>query len=602
MSWWVRAVNVFRTDRVRRELEEELDAHMEEAIAGGRDPEEVRRAFGSLLHHREESRDIRIVAWIDSLRADVTFGWRRLAAQKTTSAAAILSLALAIGACTSAFRLIDALLLRPLPIASAEHLYALSRRGVNVDGTLGTFDAWAYPSFQQMRAAVHEQAELVAVSYAAREDVSYGSDEEVEKACVQYVSGWMFNTLGLHPALGRLLTAQDDDRPRAHPLAVISYDYWSRRFGHDPNVIGRTFRSGTDVYEIVGVAEQPFTGTEPGVMVDIFVPTMMDARVERADATWIRILAVLAPTTAVEPLRAKLNATSRAFEAERAKGFVGMTKESIDRFLDLTLLLEPAAAGVSGLQQNYSRALVALGGLVALVLIIACANVANLMTAQAAARAREMALRVSIGAGRGRLVRLVLVEGTLLGLASAVGGGWFAWWSAPFVVSRLSTPDNPVQLVLHADWHVLLFGVALAVAATLLFSLAPALRASAVTPASALKGGRDVGGRRRVMHAVVAVQAAFCFIVIFAGALFTTTFTRLAHRPIGFSAERLLVLDSVSPRPQSPLLWEQVAEQLRGVPGVEKVALAGWPLLTANGWNGFVSVNGAPPRRCWRTF
>jgi putative ABC transport system permease protein len=595
MSWWARAVNAFHVERVNLELDEELEAHVLDAIADGRDPDEARRAFGSLLRHREESRDIRIVAWIDSLRADVIFGWRRLTAQKVTSAAAILSLALAIGACTSAFRLIDALLLRPLPIADAEHVYSLSRRGIDVDGTARSVDAWAYPSFQRMRAAVRDQAELIAVSYAAREDVSYGSDEDDEKACVQYVSGWMFHTFGLRPALGRLLTAQDDDRPRAHPYAVISHEYWSRRFGRDPQVIGRTFRKGTDVYEIVGVAQAPFSGTEPGVLVDIFAPTMMEPRAERVDATWIRILARLAPATAVEPLRAKLHATSRAFEAERAKGFVGMTKESIDKFLDLTLLIEPAASGVSGLQQNYGRSLVALGALVALVLIIACANVANLMTAQAAARAREMALRVSIGAGRARLVRMVLVEGALLGLAAAVGGGWFAWWSAPFVVSRLSTTDNPVRLALPADSHVLLFAVTLAAATTLVFSLAPALRASGVRPASALKGGSDLRSRRRIMHGLVAVQAAFCFIVIFAGALFATTFARLSTRPIGFSAERILVLDSVSPRPQSPLLWEQVAKQLRSVPGVERVALAGWPLLTANGWNGFVSVNGAPP-------
>ena len=322
---------------------------------------------------------------------------------------------------------------------------------------------------------------------------------------------------------------------------------------------------------------------------------MMNAKVARADATWIRILARLAPSTGVEPLRAKLHATSRAFEAERAKGFVGMTKESIDRFLDLTLILEPAAGGVSGLQQNYGRSLVAIGALVALVLIIACANVANLMMAQAAARAREMALRVAIGAGRARLVRLVLAEGALLGLAASVGGGWFAWWSAPFVVSRISTADNPVRLALPADTHVLLFGIALAIATTLLFSLIPALRASAVRPASALKGGSDPRPRRRIMRALVAVQAAFCFIVIFAGALFAMTFVRLSSRPVGFSADRILVLDTVAPRAQSPLLWEQVAEHLRDVAGVEKVALAGWPLLTANGWNGFVSVNGAPP-------
>jgi putative ABC transport system permease protein len=595
MAWWLRAANVFRTGRVLRELDEELEAHVEEAIANGRDPQDARRALGSALHHREESHDVRIVGWLDSLRADVVFGWRRLISQKITTAAAIFSLALAIGACTSAFRLIDALLLRPLPIANPDRWHALARQGIDFDGKSASVDAWAYPSFLLMREAVRDQAELVAVSYGAREDVTFGSDEETEKACLQYVSGWMFSAFGLQPALGRLLTAQDDAPGAGRPYAVISYDYWSHRFGRDPQVIGRTFRKGTDLYEVVGVANRPFTGTEPGVVVDIFVPTTMDAKASRSDATWIRVLARVPPGTALEPLRAKLDATSRAFEAERAKGFTGMTKESIERFLDLKLLLEPAAAGASGLQQNYGRSVVALGGLVALVLVIACANVANLMTAQAAARAREMALRVSIGAARARLVRLVLVEGAMLGGAAAVGGAWFASWSAPYVVSRISAPENPVRLALPADWRVLLFGLALAITTTLLFSLSPALRASAVRPASALRGASDLRGRRRIMHGLVALQAAFCFIVIFAGALFVATFARLSNRPVGFSAERILVLDTVAARPQPPVLWEEVANQLRSVPGVEKVALAGWPLLTANGWNGFVSVNGAPP-------
>src|SRR5882724_5581955 len=161
-------------------------------------------------------------------------------------------------------------------------------------------------------------------------------------------------------------------------------------------------------------------------------------------------------------------------------GITNMTKRTRDDFLNQTVVLEPAAAGVSGLQKDYRRSLLALGVLVALVLLIACANVANLMTAQAAARAREMALRVSIGAGRWRLVQLVLVESAMLAALAAAMGGWFAWWSAPFVVSRISSAGNPVRLSLPADWRLLGFGVALTLAVTLLFGLAPALRASAV--------------------------------------------------------------------------------------------------------------------------
>jgi predicted permease len=236
-----------------------------------------------------------------------------------------------------------------------------------------------------------------------------------------------------------------------------------------------------------------------------------------------------------------------------------------------------------------------LGVLVALVLLIACANVANLMSAHAAARAREMALRVSIGAGRWRLVQLVLVESAMLGMLAAAMGGLFAWWSAPFVAARINPPDDPARLILSPDWRLAAFGLALTFGVVLLFGLAPALRASAVQPSSALKGGEGPHSRRRLMHALIAAQAAFCFVVLFVAGLFVVTFNRLSHQPTGFSAERLINLDTLSPRQQPMALWDQVTDRLRALPGVETVALAGWPLLNGNGWNGVISVGGAQP-------
>jgi len=595
MSFWSRIANVLRGDRLSREIDEELQAHIEEAIAQGRDSAEARRAFGSALRLREESRDVRLVAWLESLRSDAVFGWRQLMKRKVTSAAAILSLALGIGACTSAFRLIDALLLRPLPVSEPEQLYALARQGIDFDGKVRTGDGWAYPAFRLMRAAVKDQAELMAISYSDRTDLTYGSDAEMEKAYRQYVSGWMFNSFGLRPAAGRLFTESDDLKPGAHPYAVLSYDYWTSRFGGDPKVIGRTFRIGNDLYEIVGVSPERFTGTEPGTVIDIFIPTMMHPAVQVPDYTWMRTLARVKPGVAMEPLRAKLDATSRAFEEERAKGLGGMSKQQIDEFLSLKLFMEPAATGVSDLQNDYRTSLAALGVLVALVLLIACANVANLMTAQAAARSREMALRVSIGAGRGRLVQLVLVESAWLAFLAAAFGGGFAWWAAPVVVSMINPPYNPARLFLPADWRVPGFGLVLTVGVMLLFGLAPALRASAIKPVSALKGGEDPHSRRRLMQALIAVQTAFCFLVLFVAGLFVATFDRLSNRPTGFSPERVLTLETVTVRPQPPAFWDQVAEHLRTVPGVETVGLANSVLLGGWSWNNFISVNGAPP-------
>jgi putative ABC transport system permease protein len=595
MSLWSRFANVFRSDRLNREIDEELEAHIAEAIEHGRDPAEARRAFGSALRHREESRDIRLVVWLDALRADAIFGWRQIKKNKVTSAAAILSLALAIGASTAAFRLIDALLLRPLPVANAERLYEVSRQTM-VNGAPLTWDAWAYPCFQRMRAAVRDQAELIAVSNAEPADLTYRSDQEMERAYLQYVSGWMFTTFKIQPALGRVLTEADDLKPGAHPYAVLSYDYWSRRFGRDPNLVGRTFHLGDRLYQIVGVAQPLFTGTQPGTMVDVFVPIMMHRGATVNDWQWHRTLAVLKSGGVTEPLRAKLQAVLRAFEQERMKLTTsGMPKEMLDRLYAHRVLLESAPSGASELRSETRRPLMILGALVALVLLIACANVANLMTAQAAARAREMALRVSIGGGRWRLVQLVLVQSAWLAFPAAAIGAAFAWWATPFVVSMINPPDNPARLSLPADWRVLAFGLALALGVTLLFGLPPALRASAVNPVSALKGGEDPHSRRRLMHALIAMQVAFCFLVLFVAGLFVATFERLSRQPTGFSADRLLVLDVAATPAQSLEYWDQAAEHLRGMRGVKAVALTDEPLLGGANWTNLVSVDGAPP-------
>ena len=606
MSLWSRIANVFRGDGLSREIDEELQAHIAEAIEQGRDAAEARRAFGSVLRTREESRDVRLIAWLDSLRADAVFGWRQLMKKKATSAAAILSLALGIGACTSAFRLIDALLLRPLPVAHPEQLYSVSFAGPNaMDSKVQRYDSCSYPMFRRMREAVKEQGESIAVSmYSGYIDLTYGSDQEMEKADLQFVSGWMFGAFGLRPALGRLLTEDDDLKPGTHPYAVLSHDYWTRRFARDPKVIGRTFRQGNDLFQVVGVAEERFTGTETGWVTDVFVPmSMKNARLLASlNNFWLRTLVQLKPGIAPESVQETLRATFRTLQEERAKGFPNQSKRDRERFFEEKLFLDPAAAGRSNLQRNYRQALAALALLVALVLLIACANVANLMTAQAAARAREMALRVAIGAGRWRLVQLVMIESAWLAFLSAAIGAFFAWWSAPVIVGMINPPAYAARLVIPADWRVLGFGLALACGVTFLFGLTPALRASAVKPAGALRGGEDPHSRPRLMHALIATQVAFCFLVHFVSGLFVVTFDQLSNQPTGFSAERILNLETVTPRPEAPAFWSQVAEHLRTVPGVEKAALIAWPLMSGESSVGNISVDGAPPTDIFSDF
>jgi predicted permease len=534
--------------------------------------------------------------WLHSLRLDAVFGWRQLLKRKVASAAAVLSLALAIGACTAAFRLIDALLLRPLPIASPERLYAVAFEGTGVDGRRMPYDSSSYPMFQRMRDAVRARAETIAVSYGDRVDLTYGSDLETESAYLQFVSGSLFPAFGLRPAAGRLLTANDDVTPGAHPVAVLSYDYWERRFGRDPKTVGRTFRMRDRVYEIVGVVDKPFTGTETGTMTEVFVPMMMKTPATLASYSnyWLRTLVQLKPGVAPEPVGDKLRAVFQAIKAEQAPSIPSIPPRPGQLPPDEKMRFERAPAGRSNLQRDYRLSLLAIAVLVALVLLIACANVANLKAAQAAARSREMALRVSMGAARWRLVQLVLVEsGWLAILATAMGAG-FAWWSAPFLIGKIDSPENPARLSLPANWRVMAFGLLTALAVTILFGLLPALRASAVKPARALKGGQDPHARRRLMHVLIALQVAFCLVVNFLAGLFVTSFDRLWHQPTGFSAGRLLNLETTSFHPQPAAYWNEVMEHLRTAPGVERVALTIWPMMSGESRVTPLSLHGGP--------
>ena len=598
MSLWSRISNAVHGERLNREIDEELQSHIEEAIASGRDPKEAHRAFGSALHAREASH-IRAAGWLESLLADVGFGWRQLCRNKVTSVAAVLSLALGIGSCVAAFRLIDALLWRPLPISDPGNLYVLSHKMTGFDGKPVEDGHWATPDFKLMRDAVKDQADLIAISDADRTDITWSTDDDMEKAHVAYVSGNMFPLFGLEPALGRLLTPADDRGPGLNPYAVLSWDYWNHRFGRDPRVLGSSLHIGDHTFEIIGVGPRDFTGTEKGTVTDAFLPVNMNRIATQDRMNWHRVFLMLKPgvnpAMDLEPLRQHLSAVNHAFGADCATCFRGATQASIDRFLNQKVVLNPAGAGISELQKEYRRLLGVLGLLAALVLLIACVNVANLMTAQAAARAQEMALRISIGAGRRRLVQLILCQSALLAFLASILGAFFAAWSAPFVLSLINPPENPARLALDADWRVLLFVFGLILLVVLLLGLLPALRASAVRPVAALKGGEDPHSPRRLIRGAIALQVAFCFLVLFLSSLFVTSFQRLQNRPLGFSTDRLLLLETVAGKGQLPVVWNQTAEALRAAPGVESVAISRWPLLGRIRINSDISINGAPP-------
>ncbi len=597
MSWIGRFRNQFRRGRLTSELDEELASHIDEAIARGRSAKEARRSFGGALLNRERSQDIRLLPWLDALAADVVFGWRQLKKNRVVSAAAVLSLALAIGATTAAFRLVDAVLWRTLPVAAPERLFFLAVSNSGVEGRLPYHDDFDYPTFRQYRQLLGDRADVMLVGMSSRQDAIFGSSDEPEPVYRQYVSGNVFGVFGIQPALGRLLTPNDDLKPGGHPVGVLSYDYWTRRFGRDPQVLGKTFRMANNSYEIVGVAARGFTGTEPGMVTDVFIPSMMNTQaLDSQGWSWFRIWVRPQPGMTPEQIRQPLQAALMREQQERIKTLSSDTpKQAIDAYLSQTVSLSPAASGASDLQREGRRPLLILGVLVVLVLLVACANVGNLLTAQATARAREMALRVSIGAGRGRLLQMVFVESALLAVMASALGALFAWRVAPLVVSMLAPADDPVRLILGADWRAVGFGVALTAAVTFLFGLAPALRASSVKPMSALKGGEDdPRSRRYLMNGLVAAQMAFCVLVLFVAGLFVTTFERLSNRPLGFSQKGILLLETDFSAKQPPAVQMQVAERLRRMSGVEAASLAGWGLLSNNAWISTVRVAGRP--------
>ena len=259
--------------------------------------------------------------WFHSLLRDAVFGWRQLLRKKTASAAAILSLALAAGSVMAAFELLDALLLRPLPVAAPQRLYAVAFEGTGVDGRRSTYDSSSYPMFQSFRDAVRADAECLAVSYEDRVDLTFGSDDQIEKAWLQYVSGRMFAVFGLRPAAGRLLTEEDDLTIGAHPVAVLSYDYWTRRLARDPHAVGRAFRLGDRIYQIVGVGPERFTGTETGTVTDIFVPMAMKDPVTLTSPHnfWLRSLVEMKPAAHPEIAGQKLPARFKPSSGNRPR-------------------------------------------------------------------------------------------------------------------------------------------------------------------------------------------------------------------------------------------------------------------------------------------
>jgi predicted permease len=607
MSWLSRFVSVIRSDRLNHDLDDEmrfhLDARTEEYTRAGLSTEEARaqarRQFGSPALLRDASRDIKLLPRLESILRDVSFATRLWRRNKLVTAAALVSLSLAIGACTAAFSLIDALILRMLPVEDPQSLVYVALRAPTEDRDGLAFN---YPLFREMRAATGRQVRLFALSDQAKRDAVFDDRGYAEKVYAQWVSGDALPILGVKPALGRVLASTDDMNPGQHPVAVLSYDFWTRRFGRSPDVLGRWVTIREKPLQIVGVAANGFTGVEPGIMTDVWAPTMMwdDHAIADSSTRWFRIWGRMQAGAAQDQARLVLQRVFTGFAREQAANRREESPERLNQLLNTRVHLRSAATGPSGLRQDFARALWVLGAIAVLVLLIAAMNVASLLVARAAARQREMALRTSIGAGRGRLIQQAVIESGLLALTSCALGAVLSVVATPKLVAMISTSWTAVRLDVQPDWRVLVFLGAMSIFVTFVFGLAPALRSAAVLPADALRSG---GGRHATavgsFRPLVAGQIAFSFVVLFVGGLCLTSFVKLLRTDLGFDASNLVLVNvtaSATGQNREPPLapWITLLERLEHTPGIESASLSRWGLFTGSGRNKSVQIPGRP--------
>ena len=607
MSLWSRLTNVFRTSHIEGELDEELRFHVEERVrermAEGMSREsaerQVRRRFGNPLRLREESRDVKLLPWLDSMIRDVRLGARMLRRNAVVTGTAVASLSLALGACLAAFSLLDALILRPLPVPRPDQLIYLAFPTYAPERPEA--DTFNDPIFVGLREASREHADLFAMSTQVMRPVTFAeAGGEKEQVRTQYVSGDAFNRLGVGAAVGRVLTGQDDVTPGAHPVAIVSHAFWMRRFGGDPAAVGRWFSLEGVQFQIVGVTEPRFAGIEPGRPTDLWMPyAMYNPRAfGNFQFNWFRILGRVHENSRVERAQSVLHAAFTNLRRQYAPREFGpsASPERLARFLETPLYVRSAANGPSPLRRQFERPLWILVSIAALVLLIAGSNVANLYLARTAARQREMALRLSIGSGRGRLFQQLIIESALVAGAACALGLFFAAAAAPVVVGMLAPPGDPVHLELRFDWRLLAAAGGLTLLTTSVFGVVPALCASGVAPITALKTGDGrTGTRAGLMRPFVVIQVAFGLIVLFVGSLLVQSFTRLSAVNPGFAASDVLLL-SVEPvrkmdPPQHRAALLEVLDRLRTVPRVQSASAAEFNPI-GRAWTYYVRVPG----------
>jgi putative ABC transport system permease protein len=526
---------------------------------------------------------------------DIRDAFRSLVATPVVSAVAIVSLALGIGANTAIFSILDSLILRTLPVKEPQRLVMIDR------------GSWTNPIWEAIRDRQQPFDGATAWS-PTRFNLAAGGQTDLVDGV--WASGQFFDVLGTPAILGRTFAPDDDRRGGGPdgPVAVISYTFWQRRFGGSADVIGKLLMVERVSYTIIGVTPADFFGAEVGRTFDVVVPIGTEPLVrgretglDRRSWWWLNITLRLKPGQDMEAATAALRGMQPQIrEATMPQDWAEQHKKT---YLNEAFSLVPAATGSSGLRRRYQQPLTAIMIVVALVLLIACANIANLLLARANARRHEFSVRVALGASKVRIARQLLTESLLLSGIGALIGLLLAGWGSGLLVRQLSSTTNTVYLDLGLDWRMLGFTALIAITTAILFGVAPALRASGVQPNEALKErGRGVVGERFGLgNLLVVVQVALSVILVVAAGLFVRTFSELANVNLGFDHEPVLVANINAQRlqldpPQRPELFERLRQAAATVPGVTSAALSVVTPVSGSTWSNVVEIPGAPSR------
>ena len=545
--------------------------------------------------------------WEDAMIQDLRFGVRMLLKNKGFTAVAILSLALGIGANTAIFQLVNAVRLRMLPVRSPEELVEV--RLADMKGARG--GVWRSPSvsFPIWEQIGERQQALSGVFAWGADRVNLAPGGEVRPARMLYVSGDFFRTLGVNAASGRLFTSEDDQRGCGAPGIIISHDFWRREYGEDANVIGRKLAFADHSFEIIGVTPANFFGMEVGRSFDLSLPVCAIPLVRgnnnflSGTIWWLTVAGRLKPGWTVDQATAHVQSISPGlFQVALPADY---PPASVNDYLASKLTAVPAGKGISQLREKYEQSLWLLLAIAGLVLLIACANLANLLLARASAREREIAVRRALGASRGRLIRQLLVESFLLASLGAALGAGLAQILSRSLVAFLSTSADPVFLDLAPDWRVFGFTAGLAVLTCFLFGLTPAIRVTRTKAGEMLKtAGRGLtAGRQRftLRRTLTVVQVALSLVLVAGALLFSRSLANILTVNTGFQQDDVLTATVTFrqlnlPAERIPTFKDELLERVRAIPGVESAAIA--HVIPLRDWGGANAwIDGTPERR-----